>query len=74
MNKHYLNSNGLKNGKIPAGKPCPFLDSCSSRNEDCPSDDNLKEKDFPCPAARAHSIISISDNKILRKIYHKEDK
>ena len=53
----YLNSNGLENGRIPAGKPCPFLTECGLRMDRCPSPEALKENPFSCAAARLHSMI-----------------
>ena len=59
--KDHTNSNGLVNGRIPAGKPCPFETECKLKMERCPTKDSLKTVDFSCAAARAHSIIKNSE-------------
>lgn len=56
----YCNSNGLVDGNIPAGKPCPFLDECGLRFDRCPTPDKPKEVDFSCAAARLFSLTKKS--------------
>lgn len=51
------NKSLLVDGKIPAGKACPFLASCPAKIDRCPSDDKLKEVDYSCAAARAYDMI-----------------
>ena len=58
----YLNENGLKNGLVPAGKPCPFTETCNRVNEGCPSVQKPHASDFSCALARAHSMLSKSPN------------
>lgn len=53
---NYLNENGLVDGKIPSGKACPFIDTCTWKNERCPSATQTKPNDYSCAAARLHSI------------------
>lgn len=67
----YHNANGLVGGKIPAGVACPFKKVCQMANESCPSKSNLKSVDYSCAAARAHSLILLSDCSLLRNIFHK---
>jgi hypothetical protein len=54
----FLNSNGLVDGRIPAGKPCPFASDCTVYNERCPSkeNDNMRTVPMSCAIARAFSI------------------
>lgn len=54
--KDFRNSNGLVNGKIPAGKPCPFYKECEIIGDNCPTDDKVKPNDFSCGCARAFNI------------------
>lgn len=57
---HYYDSNGLVDGEVPAGKPCPYLDACGLRNDNCPSEErgNLRmEHGFSCACARAISLM-----------------
>lgn len=69
--RDFRNANGLINGLIPKGKPCPFKKECALSNERCPTKDNLKEVDFSCAAARAFSIMEGTDSTILRSIFDK---
>jgi hypothetical protein len=67
------NSNGLINGKIPAGEQCPFLSECNLRNERCPSAENIKTNDFSCAAARMFSTCKThkqGPNTILGRALH----
>jgi hypothetical protein len=58
----YLNENGLVNGLIPAGEPCPFLDRCKFKVHTCPGvDGKMKVNHFSCAAARLHSTIRTND-------------
>lgn len=59
--------NGLVDGNIPAGKPCPWWGNCSMKVEGCPSDKNLKPRAFSCALARLNSIID-SGKKEGRKL------
>lgn len=54
----YCNENGLVDGNIPAGKPCPFLDECSMKFDRCPTPESTKPVDFSCALARLHSTIA----------------
>lgn len=56
MARTYLNSNGLVDGKIPAGEKCPFLRECELACSRCPGFRDVKPVDYSCAAARAHSI------------------
>ena len=59
----FYNSNGLEDGRIPAGKECPFLAECRIRNDNCPSEarGNVRhEHAFSCGGARAISIAKES--------------
>lgn len=57
--KDHLNSNGLVNGKIPAGNICPFIKECNHFDETvCPHGFRLKKVAFSCAAARLFSINS----------------
>jgi hypothetical protein len=53
----YLNSNGLIDGNIPKGKPCPWLSQCELRDSNCPTGTN-KNNDFSCGCARAFSLTT----------------
>ncbi len=54
----YLNTNGLVNGNIPKGQPCPFLAECKFRVDNCPSAEKPNtEHDYSCAAARFHSML-----------------
>lgn len=68
---HYLNSFGLVNGKIPAGQSCPFISKCKMKNGQCPSKNNIKENDYSCAAARAHSLVQFSEVPLLTNLFLK---
>jgi hypothetical protein len=54
----YLNQNGLVDGNIPKGQPCPFLEGCGLKNERCPTKDKPNtQHDYSCAGARLHSLI-----------------
>lgn len=53
----YTNANGLVAGKIPVGKPCPFLSECSMINNHCPTDEEPKAEAYSCATARMHSLL-----------------
>lgn len=57
MYKDHTNTNGLVDGNIPAGIPCPFEDVCNWKMDHCPTKDNLKQINTSCAAARAHSLV-----------------
>lgn len=59
----YLNLNGLVDGLIPVGKPCPFTLECELSTPFCPNGSN-KNNDFSCAAARAFSLDSLQKNPI----------
>jgi hypothetical protein len=59
--KDHTNTNGLVAGRIPKNTPCPFEAECKLKMERCPTKDSLKQVDFSCAAARAHSIIKNSE-------------
>jgi hypothetical protein len=72
---NYKNQNGLVNGLIPKGEPCPFLKECGLKNERCPTKakpNNLY--DYSCAAARAWSLIQECDNGSIRNIIGKPAK
>jgi hypothetical protein len=59
MSKHFdhCNANGLVDGRIPVGKPCPFLAKCPMASERCPGfEGQLKPVAYSCAAARGFSI------------------
>lgn len=58
MSKTYLDCNGLVNGLIPKGKPCPFLDRCKLVNERCPSESHQPPGNYSCASARLWSITT----------------
>jgi len=63
LNKDYLNSNGLVNGKIPAGSCCPFLDTCKLKIVNrCPSKTHQPPGEYSCAAARLWSITLNASN------------
>lgn len=43
-------------GRVPKGKPCPFISICLRVDERCPSEANTKDNDFSCALARGLSI------------------
>lgn len=59
----YLNENGLVDGNIPAGKPCPWWGKCSMKVERCPSTTSLKPHAYSCALARLNSTIDSSKQK-----------
>ncbi len=70
--KDYLNSNGLINGKIPAGQTCGYYNECTRKNGYCPGGDHLLEHEFSCALARLHSAVLVSDNELLKKVRDKK--
>jgi hypothetical protein len=58
----FLNANGLVDGRIPPGNPCPFSEICSWRTDNCPTVEgkNLRDQPFSCGAARAISMVFVS--------------
>lgn len=72
---NYKNQNGLVQGLIPKGEPCPFLKECGLKNERCPTKakpNNLH--DYSCAAARAWSLIQECPNGTLIGIICKSGK
>lgn len=59
----YLDENGLVDGNIPAGKPCPWWGQCSMKVDRCPSSTNLKTNAYSCALARLNSTIDSSKSK-----------
>jgi hypothetical protein len=53
----FLNANGLVDGLIPIGDPCPFHETCAYKTGNCPTEDNPKQNPFSCGLARLHSIL-----------------
>ena len=51
----YLNSNGLEDGRIPAGNPCPFLKKCHPTFQ-CPGELGVYQVPYSCGLARAFSL------------------
>lgn len=68
---NHRNTGGLIDGRVPAGEACPFLAQCSMKNDNCPTKQLTKIVPFSCGAARAHSMLLISDSSVLRKIFVK---
>jgi hypothetical protein len=56
----HCNANGLVDGDIPAGKPCPFADECGFRTERCPTEESRHAWEFSCGAARAFSMVRVA--------------
>lgn len=53
----FLNTNGLVNGKIPAGTCCSFQEECILfSKEECPNIMYILDTDYSCAAARAFSL------------------
>lgn len=60
----YENENGLVNGLIPAGAPCPFEDECPMLVQGrCPTKGNLREVNYSCAAARLWSLGRVAKNR-----------
>lgn len=57
----HTNTNGLVDGYIPIGKPCPFLEKCGRRDDRCPTEEKPKLVLYSCAAARAWSMIANSE-------------
>jgi hypothetical protein len=55
---NYTNLNGLVDGNIPAGQPCPFIGQCTMKNERCPTEGNVKPCAYSCALARLHSVLA----------------
>jgi hypothetical protein len=53
----YLNQNGLANGKIIAGIPCPWRDKCYHKTKRCPDENNILDNPYSCATARLFSCI-----------------
>jgi len=75
----FRNRNGLINGLIPAGEPCPFRDRCKFKVHTCPGEEGkTKPNNFSCAAARAFSLAEEADKEqpgagnLLRKVVEKE--
>jgi hypothetical protein len=58
-----LNLDGLVDGKIPRGKPCPWLSLCQLKNEDCPTIEHPNENDLSCGMAILRSISTVDTSK-----------
>jgi hypothetical protein len=56
------NENGIVDGCVPAGRPCPFYGRCALRDEKCPHGDALKQVPFSCAAVRGWSLC-VDDEK-----------
>ena len=57
----WLDSNGLVDGKIPAGTGCHMATSCKMREERCPTDDKPLEWPFSCALARLGSMVKLEN-------------
>ena len=55
----YLDSNGLKNGCVPAGVSCPWLATCNLRMDRCPSVEKPMLVPFSCGAASLYSLAKL---------------
>lgn len=47
----------LVQGLIPKGQPCPFLQDCGLRVGRCPTQEQPKQVDYSCAAARLHDML-----------------
>lgn len=54
----HLDRNGLVNGKIPASRGCPFLDSCKNKEKVCPTLEHAFPVPYDCEHARLHSFAA----------------
>lgn len=54
----HLDRNGLVDGKIPAGKGCPFLSICKSKEKVCPTAESTFAVPYDCEHARMHSFAA----------------
>jgi len=54
----YTNTNGLVDGCIPEGQPCPFAGDCKMKTDNCPVEGRVKANKFSCALARLNSLIS----------------
>lgn len=52
----YLNANGLVNGEIPEGQPCPFASECAMCHHRCPTAERPRPFNFSCGLARFYSM------------------
>ena len=59
----YRNSNGLVDGNIPEGQPCPWDGNCTMQNERCPTAANPKPNDYSCAFARMHSLYTLKEKR-----------
>ena len=55
MIEHW-NTNGLVDGLIPIGEPCPFLAKCGLKDDRCPTKEKPKLVAYSCAAARGWSM------------------
>lgn len=58
----YENANGLVDGKIPKGNPCPFYSRCKMKTGNCPTQEHPKEVNFSCALARVNHYDRIIEN------------
>ena len=56
----HLNANGLVDGRIPAGQPCPFERTCGHPLDRCPIVGRPREVPYLCALARGYSLLLVS--------------
>lgn len=61
---NYENRNGLEDGRIPAGKPCPWIATCALREARCPRINHLHIAAYGCACARFHSLMMEASNDV----------
>jgi len=62
----FWNANGLKNGIIPAGRPCPWISSCAKKTKECPKETRPHLDGYSCDQSRLFSIRSGTDKDLKR--------
>lgn len=67
--KDFWNSNGLINGRIPKGNPCPFWAECSLCDMNCPVPGRIKPVNFSCGCARGMSLSKMPVNDESMKFF-----
>ena len=60
----------LINGRIPVGKPCPFLSECKAVNQNCPKEGAFKQVPFSCAFARGFDMRDSHPNLKIENIIY----